>query len=69
MKYPVCAICGCRAIYEAIGGPVIQTADSAGDSFGFDRAYPENKEFRCKKHQDKPNASFGKLWKWRILKT
>ena len=62
-----CAICNEPAKYEAHGGPVMQTADSVGDSYGFDRAYPQNKEMRCKKHQSKPDASFGHLWKWRIL--
>jgi hypothetical protein len=65
----ICVICGQQAKYEAIGGPVMHTADSVGDSFGIDRAYPQNKEMRCKKHQYKPDASFGHLWKWRILKT
>lgn len=69
MSYPSCVICGCRATYEAIGGPVMQTADSVGDSYGLDRAHPQNKEMRCKQHQSKPDASFGRLWKWRILKT
>jgi hypothetical protein len=62
-----CAICGKPAIYEAYGGAVMQTADSVGDSYGFDRAYPQNKEMRCKEHQLKPDASFGRLWKWHIL--
>jgi len=62
-----CAICYKPAKYEAIGGPVMQTADSVGDSYGFDRAYPQNKEFRCKEHQYRPDASFGHLWKWRKL--
>ena len=62
-----CCICGKPAKYEAHGGPVMQTADSAGDPYGIDRSYPENKELRCKEHQYKPDASFGKLWKWRIL--
>ena len=63
----ICVICGEPAKYEAHGGSVMQTADSVGDSYGIDRAHPQNKEMRCKKHQSKPDASFGRLWKWRIL--
>jgi len=62
-----CAVCGKAAKYEAIGGSVMASADSVGDTFGIDRAYPENKEMRCKEHQETPDASFGRLWKWRIL--
>ena len=62
-----CTICGKMAKYEAHGGPVAQTADSAGDSYGFDRALPQNKELRCEEHQSKPDAPFGRLWKWRKL--
>ena len=62
-----CDICGKEAVYEAAGGPVMRTADSVGDSFGIDRPYPQNKVMRCKEHQYKPDASFGRLWRWRIL--
>lgn len=64
---PECDICGNDAIVEAWGGPVMQTADSVGDSYGFDRPYPKNKTNRCEKHKDKPDAPFGELWRWRKL--
>lgn len=63
-----CNICDEEAVYEASGGPVMQTADSVNDSYGIDRPYPQNKVPRCKRHQSKPDASFGRLWRWRILK-
>ena len=62
-----CKVCGARATFEASGGPVMKTADSVGDSYGIDRPHPQNKEFRCKQHQSKPDASFGRLWRWKIL--
>jgi hypothetical protein len=66
-KMSICDICGKPATVEAAGGKVMQSADSIGDSYGFDRPYPQNKVMRCDKHKDKPDASFGELWRWRKL--
>jgi len=38
-----CDICGEPATVEAAGGKVMHTADSLGDSYGFDHPYPQNK--------------------------
>lgn len=61
-----CDICPKSATVKAWGGPVKQTADSVGDSYGFDRPYPENHTFRCEDHKNRPDAPFGRLWKWQL---
>ena len=58
----LCDVCGELAVYDVIGGPVREQADT----WGHDRPYPENHVARCEKHKN-DEAFFGNPWGWRRL--